>query len=148
MFVKSMGCDQVLFKESGAGAAGGLGFGLRIAAGASFAPGFSLVSAWLGLEEQVADADLVITGEGCVDGQSGEGKLVAGVQAVCAQADVPLVVVAGQTTEAGRQWCDDRGLIVIELGERCVSLQERIRRAPELLEQAGRLVMSRFVALP
>ena len=134
--------------QTGAGAAGGFAGGLWSACSALLCPGAQVVAELVHLAEEVSRADLVITGEGCVDGQTGEGKLVAGIQAVCAQTDVPLVVVAGQTTEAGRQWCDDRGLIVIELGERCDSLQERIRRAPELLEQAGRLVMTRFAALP
>lgn len=64
-----------LSREAGAGAAGGIGFGLRAAASdAAFRPGFELVARWLKLEENVAGADLVITGEGRFDESSLTGK--------------------------------------------------------------------------
>jgi glycerate kinase len=58
----------------GAGAAGGLAFGLMVAAGARLEPGFPLVAAWLNLEARLAAADLVITGEGGFDATSLGGK--------------------------------------------------------------------------
>ncbi|MGH7947510.1 MAG: glycerate kinase family protein [Opitutaceae bacterium] len=58
----------------GAGAAGGIAFGLMTAAGAQLVPGFDLVSAWLDLETRLAAADLVITGEGRFDDSSLNGK--------------------------------------------------------------------------
>ncbi len=61
--------------EPGAGAAGGIGFGLRTAlADTRFVPGFDLVTAWLRLEEKKAAADVILTGEGCFDEASLEGK--------------------------------------------------------------------------
>jgi glycerate kinase len=68
----------------GAGAAGGIAFGLMTAAGAKLLPGFDLVSAWLDLETKLAAADIVITGEGRFDESSLEGKgpgAVAGARA-------------------------------------------------------------------
>jgi glycerate kinase len=63
----------------GAGAAGGLGFGLMAFARARLSPGFGLVADALGLEARMRGADLVITGEGRLDAQSLQGKGPGGV---------------------------------------------------------------------
>jgi glycerate kinase len=61
--------------EAGAGAAGGIGFGLRTALpDSAFVPGFELVKGWIELEAKLARADLVITGEGAFDQSSLHGK--------------------------------------------------------------------------
>ena len=65
--------------EPGAGAAGGLGFGLMSFCGAIVRPGFDVVAEAVGLEAKMKDADLVITGEGSLDRQTLEGKTPAGV---------------------------------------------------------------------
>ena len=77
-----------------AGAAGGLAGGLA-ALGAQLVSGFDLVADELGLEEQIAAADLVVTGEGYLDLQSFEGKVVGGVAALAARYRVPVVAVVG-----------------------------------------------------
>jgi glycerate kinase len=58
----------------GAGAAGGITFGLMVAAGAMLAPGFELVAAWLDLDRRIEAADVIITGEGRFDDSSLSGK--------------------------------------------------------------------------
>ncbi len=63
-----------LVETPGAGAAGGISFGLMAAAGARLVPGAELVSAWLDLAPRLAAADLVITGEGRFDDSSLSGK--------------------------------------------------------------------------
>ncbi|HZU75516.1 MAG TPA: glycerate kinase, partial [Dehalococcoidia bacterium] len=65
----------------GGGAAGGLGAGLAGFLHARLRPGFALVAETLGVEQQVARADLVLTGEGRLDAQTPYGKTVAGVSA-------------------------------------------------------------------
>jgi glycerate kinase len=69
-------CQQsdVLMDLPGAGAAGGLPFGLMTAARAKLLPGFDLVAAWLDLDARLAAADIVITGEGRFDDSSRSGK--------------------------------------------------------------------------
>ncbi len=62
----------------GAGAAGGLA-GALAALGAQLVPGFDMVADEVNLDERIASADLVITGEGCLDSTSFEGKVVGGV---------------------------------------------------------------------
>jgi glycerate kinase len=68
------GQPRGLAETPGMGAAGGLPFGLMAGANARLLPGFELVSAWLGLPERIAAADIVITGEGCFDASSLAGK--------------------------------------------------------------------------
>jgi glycerate kinase len=78
-------CGQTgsLAQLPGTGAAGGLPFGLMAGMRARLIPGFDLVSAWLGLEQRIAAADIVITGEGSFDATSLAGK---GPGAVAARA--------------------------------------------------------------
>jgi glycerate kinase len=77
-----------------AGAAGGLAGGLA-AMGAELVDGIDLVAEELRLDEHLADADLVVTGEGWLDRTSYEGKVVDGVGVYAAAAGVPLLVVVG-----------------------------------------------------
>lgn len=82
-------------EASGAGAAGGTGFGL-LAWGARLTPGAAEVAELIGLDDAVAGADLVITGEGSFDGQSAAGKVPAFVAEVATRAGVPVALVAGR----------------------------------------------------
>lgn len=87
----------------GAGAAGGLGFGLSLL-GARLVPGSALVADAVGLAGQIADADLVVTGEGRFDWQSLHGKVVAAVAERALVAAVPAIVIAGQVDATRREW--------------------------------------------
>lgn len=78
----------------GSGAAGGLA-GALAAVGGRLTPGFELVADELDLYDALADADLVITGEGHLDRQSFEGKVVGGVAAVAAEYGVPVAAIVG-----------------------------------------------------
>jgi glycerate 2-kinase len=84
----------------GAGAAGGTGYGLAAAWGASLTPGAAELARLAGLDRALAGADLVITGEGRFDETSLTGKTTGTVIAAAAAAGVPVVVVAGQTVLA------------------------------------------------
>lgn len=79
----------------GSGAAGGLAGGLA-AAGATLVPGFELVADAVMLSERIAEADLVVAGEGLLDAESFQGKAVGGVVELAAEAGVPSLVVAGE----------------------------------------------------
>lgn len=78
----------------GSGAAGGIA-GMLAALGGTLVPGFELVADELDLYDAIADADLVITGEGHLDAQSFEGKVVGGVRAWCEEAQVPVAAIVG-----------------------------------------------------
>ncbi len=86
----------------GAGAAGGIAFGLMAAAGARLVPGFALVSAWLGFERRLAAADLVITGEGSFDESSSQGKGPGAVVGLARRLGKPVHVFAGRISGAGK----------------------------------------------
>jgi glycerate kinase len=86
-----------LRNRPGAGAAGGLGFGL-LALGAERVSGIEMVIAALGLADRVEGAELVVTGEGRFDATSLRGKVPAGVARVAQAAGVPCIVVAGQAS--------------------------------------------------
>lgn len=79
---------------AGSGAAGGIA-GMLAALGAELVPGFELVADELDLADAIADADLVITGEGHLDEQSFRGKVVGGVAAWSSEAGVPVAAVVG-----------------------------------------------------
>lgn len=84
---------------AGAGAAGGLGFGLAAFCGAGLVPGADEIARALGLREALAGADLCITGEGRLDGQTAGGKTVQRVADLAAEVGVPVIAVAGQLGE-------------------------------------------------
>ncbi|TCO47812.1 glycerate kinase [Kribbella antiqua] len=79
----------------GAGAAGGVGFAALALLGAQLRPGIELVLDLVGFHQQLAGADLVVTGEGALDEQTLHGKAVAGVAAAAAEAGIPVVAVCG-----------------------------------------------------
>jgi glycerate kinase len=86
----------------GAGAAGGLGAAL-FALGAVREPGIGLVRRLARLDQRVAKADLVVTGEGTFDSSSLSGKVVSGVAAAAADAGLACLVLAGQVTVGRRE---------------------------------------------
>lgn len=86
-----------LEREAGAGAAGGLGYSMLLLGGHRVA-GVAAVLEAVGFDSLVATSDLVVTGEGTLDGQSLAGKVVAGVAQAGARGVKPVVVIAGQVS--------------------------------------------------
>ncbi len=82
----------------GSGAAGGLAGGLA-AVGAELVSGFELIADEVDLLERLEGADLVVTGEGFLDDQSFEGKVVGGVAELATEVGVPVLVVAGEVDD-------------------------------------------------
>lgn len=79
----------------GGGAAGGLGVAFSLCLGATLQSGFKIISNLLDLETIIADADLVITGEGRMDGQSINGKGPIGVAQIAHVYDIPCIAICG-----------------------------------------------------
>lgn len=94
--------DRVTALAKGAGAAGGLGFGLLLL-GAIRRPGVDVVADAVGLHERAVAADLVITGEGSFDPQSTGGKAPVGVAAIAEAALRPCIVLAGRVGMSARE---------------------------------------------
>lgn len=94
--------DRRLALAPGAGAAGGLGYGLMLL-GAQRRPGIGLVAEAVGLPDRARQADLVLTGEGAFDFSSRSGKVPYGVAEVAAAAARPCVVLAGRVDVGSRE---------------------------------------------
>ena len=99
----------------GGGAAGGLAGGLA-AVGGDLVSGFELVADELGLVERIEAAEVVVTGEGFLDDESFDGKVVGGVLALARRTDRPVLAVVGEVLD-GVELPD--GLHVVSLVERC-----------------------------
>ncbi|BFM40596.1 glycerate kinase [Synechocystis sp. LKSZ1] len=96
---------QILKQETGfeanfpgAGAAGGLGAGAVWGLQAQLKSGFQAIAELTGLEQKLQACDLVITGEGFLDVQSWQGKVVSGVWQLAQKYGKPLVILAGQSS--------------------------------------------------
>jgi glycerate kinase len=127
--------------EPGAGAAGGLGFGLMSFCGAKIRPGFEVVAEAADLESKMKNADVVITGEGSLDRQTLEGKTAAGIAGLARKLGKPVFAIAGRT-DGNRQV---RELFdgVYVLGQPGMSENEKMKRSAELLrEKAQELAKS------
>lgn len=86
-------------KHPGTGAAGGLGFAFLSYLNAGLEPGVKIVLEETGLESRIRNADLVVTGEGRLDGQTVLGKAPIGVAALAKKYDKPVIALAGSVTE-------------------------------------------------
>jgi len=85
--------------RAGAGAAGGLGFGLLSFCGASVRSGFEIVAESIGLESKIREADIIITGEGKLDRQTMEGKVPSGVARLARKYGKRIFAIVGQWSE-------------------------------------------------
>ncbi|MDK9366206.1 glycerate kinase [Lelliottia wanjuensis] len=90
--------DIDVLNLEGGGAAGGMGAGLYAFCGAELRQGIEIVTDALHLDKQVADADLVITGEGRIDSQTIHGKVPVGVAKVAKRYNKPVIGIAGSLT--------------------------------------------------
>jgi glycerate kinase len=116
--------------EAGTGAAGGTGFALLAIADrfASFEvrPGVDVVMKLSGFSEAVTQADLVLTGEGKVDGQTAFGKTAMGVSERARAAGVPSICFGGGVTPEGAEFMRDLGVVTLPVTERPMTLDEVI----------------------
>lgn len=80
---------------AGAGAAGGLGYALMSFCQAELTSGFDTVAKVTNLSQHIADADLVITGEGKLDAQSAMGKVAGGISQIAKVSHTPVIAICG-----------------------------------------------------
>ncbi len=122
--------------EAGAGAAGGLGFGLMSFCGAKIRPGFDVVAEAVGFESKIKDADVVITGEGSLDRQTLEGKTPAGVARLAGKLGKPVFAIVGRAIKDP----DVREIFdaVYENARPGMSQEENMKHAAELLRENAR----------
>lgn len=129
---RDLHCD---FREApGAGAAGGLGFGLMSFCGAKVESGFDVVAEASGLENILRECDLIFTGEGSLDGQTLSGKGPAGIATLARNFGRPVVAFGGRVTSEVLE----AGIFTTALGINAQGLPvaEAMQRGPELLAAA------------
>lgn len=128
-------------EKPGAGAAGGLGYGLTVFCGASLETGIDIVLDAVNFEERIEEVDLVITGEGKIDGQTAYGKVPIGVARRAKKYGVPVLVIAGDIGD-GIDEVYEAGIdAVMSTVNRAMSLEEAMGKSHELLVDAGERAM-------
>jgi glycerate 2-kinase len=131
MAVRDLGSD---FRDAeGAGAAGGLGFGLMTFCGAKLQSGFDMVADLTELQTRIARADLVITGEGRLDGQTLNGKGPIGVAAMARLLGRCVVGIGGLVEDHPVLRSSFDSLYAVKPDG--MPIPEAIARAAELLEE-------------
>jgi glycerate kinase len=119
----------------GAGAAGGIGYGLLSFCKARMEPGFDLVARAVGLRERIVQSDLVLTGEGRLDSQTLEGKGPAGIAAMARSAGKPVIAFAGSIEETSSVL--EQFDATFPIIDRAVSLEEAMKDAPSFVQRAA-----------
>ena len=128
---QATGCDPE--RISGAGAAGGAGYGCAAFLGARIKSGIEVMLELCGFDRMVGDCDLIVTGEGSLDGQSLMGKVLSGIKAH--SKGKPIVSFCGKC-ELGEDVLRTEGITAVEIG-RDISLEESIRNGEKYLQQAA-----------
>jgi len=131
--LERVGKSKDLMGIPGAGAAGGIGFGLMVWAGAEMVPGAELVLDWLDLPARIRAADIVLTGEGRFDRSSLEGKGPAAVLRLALDAGKQVHALVGS---AERGLALPAGLWLHEISPANLPLSEALTRTGEWLGQA------------
>ena len=125
----------------GSGAAGGLGAGLAVFCNAQIRSGIETVLDLTEIEAQLKNADLVITGEGRIDGQTVYGKVPAGVAKRALKYHVPVVAIVG-SVGPGASAVYSRGIdAIMDLINQPMTLNEAMENAFQLIEDAAESTM-------
>lgn len=129
---------------AGAGAAGGIGGAFQAFFPVVMKRGVDVVLDYIQLDRELADADLVITGEGQVDSQTAFGKTPLGVAQRASSKKVPTIILAGSVGE-GAGVLHDFGVVSIHsITTGPMSLAEAIERATELLAATAEQIVRSF----
>ena len=130
----------------GSGAAGGLGGGLVAFAGGKLSPGIDLVMSAVDLEVRLKNADLCLTGEGSIDGQSAFGKTAVGVARLAHSRGCPVLALAGSIGEGARAVLDLGIDAFFSICPGPIELNEAVAHAACLLEHAAEQAVRGFLA--
>ena len=126
----------------GAGAAGGLAAGLMAFCRATtMRSGFDLVAEQMGLEKEIANANLVMTGEGQIDGSTAAGKVPTGVARLCAKHRVPLIAIVGGIKGDVSRLHQDGISAIFSIAPGPITLEKSKQDAVQLIQRACEEVM-------
>lgn len=129
----------------GTGAAGGLGFALIAYCKAKFAAGIDIVLNVSGFEKELQDADLVITGEGRIDGQSVQGKVLFGIGTRAKEQNVPVIAIGGAVRSDSEALLDHGITAMFSIANGPMTLDYAMENGPELIEQITKNVIRVFL---
>ncbi|HEX6517256.1 MAG TPA: glycerate kinase [Nocardioidaceae bacterium] len=132
--------------DPGAGAAGGVGFAAIAILDADLRPGIELMMDLTGFHERLAEADLVVTGEGAIDEQTLHGKAPAGVAAAARRAGLPVVAVCGHNSLDPSRLRDAGIVAVYALSDLEPDLARSMAEAAPLLERVGERLAAEHLA--
>ncbi len=142
----AVGADVAALRDApGAGAAGGLGFGLMAFLGAELKRGVEIVVDVVGLTRKLRGAHLVITGEGRTDYQTLFGKTPMGVAHAAMEQGIPVVIVSGSISDDARGLYEHGIGALVSIVRGPMSLDEAIARGPELVADAAESVLRLFM---
>jgi glycerate kinase len=133
-----------LADRPGAGAAGGLGFGMMAFFDAALKPGIEIVMDAVKLRERLAGADLCITGEGRLDAQSLAGKTAIGVARVCKEMNIPCVAICGSIGPGAEAAAEEGITSSFSIMQEPMTLEQAIADASNLVAQTATKVMQLF----
>ncbi len=122
----------------GAGAAGGLAAGAIAFMNATLTSGVKTIISFCNLEAELADADWIITGEGCFDRQSLYGKVVAGIAEITAKSNTAVAVIAGQVDLPETEYQKIGIRTAIACKPKDMSLDEALKNSRALLRSAAK----------
>ena len=131
---QQIGCDYR--HVAGAGAAGGLGFGLMAFTAASIRSGVELMIEQVQLSEKIAQADYVLTGEGKIDSQTSLGKTPFGVAQLARKFNKPVIAFAGLVGEGIEDLFESGFSQIIGINPPDCPLEEALKNAEMNLEKA------------
>ncbi|MFD1319029.1 glycerate kinase [Loigolactobacillus zhaoyuanensis] len=130
--------------QAGAGAAGGTGFGLMAFCQAEIKSGINEIINLLQLDQRMQNVDLVITGEGQIDGQSLHGKLPVGVAHLAKQHDLPVIAIVGSIGHDLEEIYKAGFNLVLASTSRPMTLQQATKDIALLVADAGYTAFKAF----
>jgi len=128
----------------GAGAAGGTGFGILTFLGGRLEPGIEQIMRLTKLDDRIAQADLVITGEGQIDGQSLMGKAPIGIARLAKKHQLPVILIAGSIGDNIQAVYNAGVDLVLSSTVTPMSVDQAIANVQPLLTQAGYTALKAF----
>lgn len=133
LVIKYLGQNEAF--EPGAGAAGGAAYGLKVFLGAEFISGVDFIFELASVERLISERkiDLIITGEGKIDKQTLNGKLIKGVSRLAKNNNIPIVAVCGKCELTKKDISNMGFKDVLEISDASLSLEENLKNAYSLL---------------
>jgi glycerate kinase len=128
----------------GSGAAGGSGAGLMLFLGAELQPGVSIVMDASDFPDRIMDADLILTGEGKIDNQTGFGKTIAGIALLAKSEKIPVIAFGGIVENAKN--LHELGVTdIFPISQQPISVEQAMVDASTLLQNTVERVMQKYI---